>query len=156
MYDNLGVVEHHHDVTLYVVLTPVEVAVRHIVRIRTILAGEWPIQPQLTTGPTCICPRDVPDVWCDNNHHARQAMDRELGLLQPPPLPPVPPCTCTYRVWTTRIVLPAIQRTRVRPRAYQVVSGTGFTINPRCEHHGDLRRIEYFDATYTEPDGGVL
>lgn len=105
----------------------------HVDLIELITIGEHP-PPQLSR-----CPRPSDPV----------------GFQTPPPLPAVPPCTCTYRIWTTRMVLPPIQRTRVRPRAYQVVSGTGFTINPRCEHHGDLRREQYFDATYTGPQPSI-
>jgi hypothetical protein len=68
------------------------------------------------------------------------------GWVTPAQLPPAPPCICRYRVHTTSVVLTV----RRRPVRHQLVTGTGFEIDPACEHHGDLRRVEYFDATYTD------
>lgn len=79
---------------------------------------------------------------------AKQEADRWFAAV---PLPPVPACTCRYGLyrvagapgpWIT-VRQPGIRRPELRTAA--------FRIDPRCEHHGELRRAVFFDATYDGP-----
>lgn len=137
-------------------------------------AWYWPAAGELTTG--CIC-RDRPDWFpgqpdnpaCPVHGHRPATHAAVVGgrstdhclacglhwtdehhtrsMAVPPPPPPAPPCSCRYRIHTTSVVTVA---TRIRPPRQRLVTGTGFDIDPGCEHHGDLRRVEYFDATYMD------
>lgn len=93
---------------------------------------------QLTTGPTCICPTGIPDIWCGIDHHAHLAMQRELGLLHPP----TRLCTCTY----------GLHQTLWNPTHLIDVPGVGqrgaaftFRIDPFCTHHGEPQYLETLD-----------
>lgn len=103
----------------------------------------FPARPQLTTG--CIC-RDRPD-WFPGQPDNPRCLVHGHHLS---PLPPVPSCSCRYALakvagapgpWE-EIRFPGIRRGVLVTRC--------FLIDPGCEHHGDLRRVEYSDATYMD------